>query len=419
LPRELLCGTTGSQTSGHSQFCANAIVPRAGALHLHRTVGFHPPVAHPLVLVSGLFPPLRGGLADHTRWLATHLAARHPLTLITATGAKPRPDCGEVRNVIADWHSAPALRGELSRAPAGAPVLWQYVPHMYGRGGVNFTLYRLIRELNRSGRRQLVIAHEVMAPLYLRPHWFFYGLCHRWAWRHIRRSVEAIGISTEGWLERRREQWRDAADKFFVVPSPSNFPVIPTPPDHRITWRSGLNLPADMPVIAYFGTLSASKQLGWVLDAWRHASRPDRPVALAVIGAAPPLELPPELQKWYRPLGYLDEAAVSHALQAVDVLALPFDDGVAERRTTITAGLAHGTPIVTTTGSSTGTTLRRADFFVASPVEDPAAFATNVERVLADPAEQMRLRTVGRAAYHREFSWDVVVRRIEQRLHVS
>lgn len=372
-------------------------------------------MSRPVTIISPLLPPLRGGLADHTRRLAEGFSRHHPTGVVSSREAAPLPGV-EVRNVISDWHDGGTLEAELLKTPSDGVFIWQYVPHMYGRGGVNFAISSLITRLKAAGRRQIVIGHEIKAPLYWRPHWFFYGVCHRVYWRRIRRAADAIGISTEAWLQRWRADWSDSRAEFFVVPSPSNFPVVEIPPDHSTRWRAGHNLSPDTRVIAYFGTLSAAKQLDWVLEAWRSANRAGMKTALAVIGASPELQLEPELKPLYRPLGYLDEPSVSEALQAVNLLALPFVDGASERRTTITAGLAHGTPILTTIGPSTGTTLRGANFLKAVRSETPSAFAEAATGLLGNASELNRLGIAAREAYRRDYSWDVVIDRLRKHI---
>jgi len=390
-------------------------LPGIWGLLRQRRFRFHRAVPGPLVIVSPLLPPLRGGLADHTRRLAETLAAHLPVHVLTSAGAAKNP-AFEVVDQVTDWHDRRALESALGHFPQDSVFLWQYVPHMYGRGGVNFAIAPLISRLHCQGRRQVLIAHEIKAPLHWKPHWMFYALCHRLAWRQIRRAVPAIGISSEGWLESGRVGRNDPTTDFFVLPSPSNFPVVPVPDRHPDQWRAELGLAPDTAVVGYFGTLGAGKQPDWIFDTWRAANRSGIRTALAVIGGKPTVPVTPEEQALYRPLGYLDEPAVSRALQALDLLLLPFEDGVAERRTTITAGLAHGVPILTTLGSSTGSTLRAARFFAAASATDPQAFQAEAVRLLRDPAARARLSAAAVDAYARDFSWDVVARRLLARI---
>src|SRR4029077_3814882 len=57
-------------------------------------------------------------------------------------------------------------------------------------------------------------------------------------------------------------------------------------------------------------------------------------------------------------LGYVGSADVSTALQACDVAALLYREGVSERNTTLQAALEHGLPVVTTDGPATADSLR-------------------------------------------------------------
>jgi glycosyltransferase involved in cell wall biosynthesis len=361
-------------------------------------------------------PPAPGGLGDHTSNLAATLAQHREVQVLTSSGAAPDPRF-EVRAVVADWHDAASVEAAVAACSPGAALLWQYVPHMYGRGGVNRAVPTLVERFRRQGRRQVLIAHEIMAPLHWKPHWLAYALWHRWAWKRIRRSVDAVGVSTEGWIRHWSSHWADVpGGDVFLLPSPSNFPVVPVPQDHRARWKSELGLPPETTVLAYFGTLNAAKQPDWVFAAWRAARGAGIPTALAVIGGKPSPVLSPEEKPFYRPLGFLDAASVSRALQAVDLLLLPFSDGVAERRTTITAGLAHGTPILTTVGPSTGATLRAARFLRAVDAADPRAFQQEAVRLLASAPERLGISHLATEAYRDAYSWDVVASRLLARL---
>ena len=363
----------------------------------------------PLLIVSPHFPPLRGGLADHTERLASELSARCEVSVLTSTGAGARQKFS-VHARVDDWQNATELLAAVQNISPDGAVLWQYVPHMYGRGGVNLALPRVMAILSQQRRRQFVIAHEIAAPFAFWPQRFWYALAHRWQWRHILRHAGAIGISTEAWLDewsRRAPQFRD---KFCLLPSPSSIPVVPVAGDHAAQWRHAQGLPANARILAYFGTISGAKQFDWVWSAWQQAQTSDVAVALVVIGDVPTPEVPMELKTLFKPFGYLLPPEVSSALQAVDVLALPFIDGVSERRTSFMAGLSHGCAIVTTLGSNTGAALRRAPCFEAESAGEPARFAARVVKLLQDGSRRRELRRFGRAAYDADFDWPKVVR---------
>ena len=374
-------------------------------------------MARPVIVISDLLPPKRGGLADHTHRLANELAEFGPVTVLTSPGSEESSGKFLVRASIGNWSDLDWIMAELREFPDDSVLLWQYVPHMYGRGGVNRQLPRFWRDLRRIGQRQVFLAHEIMADLlvpdlFRRPANFWYALNHRRQWKAILANADAVPISTGRWVEEWSARRPDVAKKFSLLASPTSIEPVPVPPDHAAAWRKQHRLPTNARIITYFGTLSAAKQLPWVIEAWRAAHTPSNPVALALIGGAPTLRLPDELQKHYRPLGYLPAEDASRALHAADLLALPFVDGISERRTTLMAGLAHGLPVATTNGHNTGAALRRADFLALTNANDEGAFIRSVVDLIRDEARRTRMGAAGRTACAREYSWPVTISRL-------
>ncbi len=374
-------------------------------------------MARPVIIISDLLPPKRGGLADHTHRLANELAAFGPVTVLTSPGSEESSGAFQVRASIGNWSDLDWIMAELREFPDDSVLLWQYVPHMYGRGGVNRQLPRFWRDLKGIGQRQVFIAHEIMADLvpldlFRRPPNFWYALNHRRQWKAILSVADAIPISTGRWVEEWSARRPAVAKKFSLLPSPTSIEPVSVPPDHAATWRAQNRLPANTKIIAYFGTLSAAKQLPWVIEGWRAAHTPSNPVALALIGGAPALRLPAELLKFYRPLGYLPADDASRALHAADLLTLPFVDGISERRTTLMAGLAHGLPVATTNGHNTGAALRRADFLALSNANDEGAYIRSVVDLIRDDARLTRMGAAGKVACAKEYSWPVVISRL-------
>ena len=365
-----------------------------------------------VLIISPDFPPARGGVADHTRRLAQELAARGPVAVLTSTAnqsSQPFP----VHAAISDWSDPDTLERAIATRAANKTLLWQYVPHMYGRGGVNAAIGKIMRRLHRHAPGQLVIAHEIAAPFSPLPHRFWYALNHRRQWRQILATAGAVGISSEAWLEEWTRREPQHAAKLFLLPSPATIPVVPVPTTHACDWRAAQQLPTDCRVLAYFGTLGANKQFDWVFAAWEHAQNAGRPVALALAGGDAAITVPAALRPLFRPLGYLPADEVSRLLQAADVLALPFIDGVSERRTSFMAGLSHGCAVATTLGHNTGSILRRADFFAATEATDEPGFIATVHSLLTDDARRARLAAAGRAAFQARYDWPRVIEYLE------
>ncbi|HVY72417.1 MAG TPA: glycosyltransferase, partial [Verrucomicrobiae bacterium] len=359
----------------------------------------------PLLIVSPEFPPRRGGVADHTANLAAGLGERFKVKVLTSAGDQ-LPGNGEYQvlpliTTWSSWVSETLLNTTITRLASGVPVLWQYVPHMYGKGGVNPAIPRVMRKLRAAGTRQLVIAHEIAAPLSPWPHRLRYALAHRRQWRGILEAIDAVGISTEAWLREWAAQKPARAAKLFLSPSPASIPVTPVAAGHPQAWREANGLPATARVLAYFGTISGNRRVEWLFNAWRRAQSPEAPGALVFLGDEPVTPPVSGLESLYRPLGFLPAAQVSQALQAADLLALPFTDGVSERRTTFMAGLSHGLPVLTTLGHNTGLALRQADFFRAVDCADGDNFAHAALELLRDDSLRLRLGAAGRQAYER------------------
>ena len=362
-------------------------------------------------------PPMRGGVSDHSWHLAKHLAAAgHDLTVVSSRDTYTKQPFKSLA-AINDWDDFGQLLIVLNEdVPPNAVLLWQYVPHMYGRGGVNKVLPKIWSAFRKEGRDQVILAHEVMAPWGRRPNHWFYAWHHRKQWKSAVREANLVPISTERWLEDWAPSNRHLKEKGFVLPSPSSIEPVPVGPDHKRAWRVEKGLDPDTKILAWFGTVSAAKQLEWVLDAWETANRLGVNTSFCVIGGTPSLPIPGQLRGRYRALGHMPADEVSLALSAADLAALPFVDGVSERRTTMMAALAHGLPVVGTTGSNTGSTLRAAQFMALSPANVEKPFVQNVVNLLYNDADRAALAAAGARAYAEGYAWPVTVEKLRSQM---
>jgi glycosyltransferase involved in cell wall biosynthesis len=137
---------------------------------------------------------------------------------------------------------------------------------------------------------------------------------------------------------------------------------------------------------------------------------------LIVIGDRLEVETSGDERRFLSIHSFLPSGDVSRAMQAADVLALPFIDGASERRGSFMAGLSHGLPVVTTIGPGTGPTLRKSDSFAAVPCDRPDLFTAKVVELLGDAAHRAGLGERGRTLYERSYNWPTVISRLEELL---
>lgn len=313
-----------------------------------------------------------------------------------------------VRAVVRDWRDANEVMARLNAISEQAVVVWQYVPHMYGRGGVTRALPRVMAKLCRKGRRQVLLAHEIAADLSVHPARLWYALNHRWQWRRLVESADAVAISCSPWVEQWKERMPTLASKFFALPSPSNVEPRAVHADHRAAWRRSQGLPELGRILTYFGSLNPTKRFDWVVEAWERADEVLGDVALVAIGDLPNVVPNPRRAARFKGLGRLDPGSLSAAMHATDVLALPFLDGASERRSTLMCGLAHSLAVCSTVGHNTSEALVRAKYLALTPAMDRERFVSSVSRLLADGAERARLGVEAGRAYRSNFSWPVI-----------
>jgi glycosyltransferase involved in cell wall biosynthesis len=368
-------------------------------------------VQRPIVLLSPLLPPMKGGLADHSWYLAKNLSKGNPVAVLSSRDVytdAPFP----IRATIHDWEDPGELALELGALPSDAILMWQYVPHMYGRGGVNRKLAELWRYMRQEGRKQVMIAHEIAAPWGRWPNQWWYAWNHRKQWRAILELADLVPISTEAWTLDWQRRAPGAARKMLTLPSPTSIERVTVDAGHRAEWRAQQGLPADAKVLLWWGTVSGAKQLMWVVDAWETACARLGPVVLCIVGGNPAVSLPGSMRPWSRILGYLKSSEVSRCLHAADVVALPFVDGVSERRTTLMAALDHGVAVAGTWGHNTGPTLKKGGFVSLSPAAEGEAFIENVVNLLRDDGERARVARAGKEWHDAHYGWPVVTEQL-------
>lgn len=343
------------------------------------------PVAAPLTwaILTGEYPPQRGGVADYTRLLAHSLAAQGDQVHVWA------PDCpgaGSESGIQVHrlpGHYGPKALAQLSRdlkeLPDSARLLVQYVPHAYGYKAMNvpFALWLAARK-----QPLWVMYHEVAYPIRrgqpLKHNAL--GLVTRGMASAVARKAERIFISIPGW----ENLLPKSAPKIWL-PVPSNIPTTANP--QRVQQIRERYAPQGELLIGHFGTYGA--ELSQVL----HELLPgilerDSRRKLLLLGHGSDRfrqELNASGDRVHSTGALPGEELAAH-LSACDLMIQPYPDGVSTRRGSMMAALALGLPIVTTQGPLTEPIWTEAR---------AAAFLPQLEELLASP--QLR-REIGHNA---------------------
>jgi len=422
------------------------------------------------------YPPTRSGLADHTWLLAHHLRQERCGEVVVITShlageaGCERTDGLKVLRIVNHWGTK-GIR-PLAKRIRGESLDWlivQYVPHLYGRGGINLALPLLLLWLRLRGRRILLIIHELYVdfpPLlnrcdpeargkrqeaggrrheifslltsgfsFLEGRGFSCGkqmvgaLVQRVMLRLLLLAARRAGVSTERWTKRLwisdfgfwgwvQVKIRNHPSgflkqtRFFHLPSPSA--IDPVTAD-REQVRASLGIEADEIALCFFGNFHPSKMRHRLIASLKALLSRGRRATLLVIG--------PEYEKLIRGVdeklrsriittGYVDRESVSRYLQASDIFLLPTTDGVSTRRTSLMAALSHALPVVATDGSLTDEILRTSGALLLSPVEDADGFIANVLALADDADGRRQLGERGRKLYDENFAWPIVIGRI-------
>ncbi len=398
-----------------------------------------------VLMITGEYPAMQGGVGDYTRQLSQALGARrvdvHVLTDVNAGGDHLRRPAGAYEPTVHPlvdqggwqwWSLTTALCDELQ--PDVVHI--QYQSAAYGlHGAINLLSWRL--RLLRNRPRIVTTFHDLRFP-------YLFPKAGPLRWRAVltlaRRSDACVITNPVDWLRLSRA---GLASLMFPIPIGSNISCQPPPgyerPQQRAQWGAG----PDTWLLAYFGFMNAGKGGDTLIRALAELARRGRPVRLLMVGGQVGASDPTnraylaQIEQLIDELGVRDRVAwtgfvsseeVSAHLLAADCAVLPYREGASLRHGSLMAALAHGLPIVSTRPSDD---VREAaglfpmlhngkSALLVAP-DDPVAVANAVERLLNDNALRLRLAQAA-LDLAREFTWDAIAERhieIYQRLGLS
>ena len=400
-----------------------------------------------IVLISGEFPPMQGGVGDFTNELGQALAELGvEVSVIASVKGLGTRDKGlgalSLFPVIKRWDWA-CWRDIIRLLDQIRPdiVNIQYQAAAYGmHPAINFLPLRL-RTSTGTRPRTVITFHDLKMP-YLFPkagplRWWVNLALARWSDAVIVTNAEDFArLSTYSFIR-----------SLSLIPIGSNISPQPPADYDREAWRARWGVRPNDLLLSYFGFLNESKggetlvralarlvQRGYDAQSpstlhppTSNIQHPTSNIQLMMVGGKVGSSdstnvaylkrvegLIEELGLRDRVLwtGYTPQPEVSANLLASDICVLPYRDGASFRRGSFMAAIAHGLPIVSTRPRVDVPELRHGENILLVPPDAPVALAEAIARLAEDPKLRRRL-SEGAVRLAQNFTWEKIAEKTE------
>ena len=372
-------------------------------------------------IISGEYPPAAGGVSDYSRHVAAGLAAAGDEVHVwcpAANGTAAADVRGvHVHGIAGSWGAADRNRidAAMDEMPGPKHLLVQWVPHAFAARSMNVGFCRWMRRRAGSGDVLDVMVHEPglgFGEGTLRHN--AAAAVHRLMLALLLSRARRVWIAIPAWAEVLRPWALGRRDLTFDwLPVPSNIPV-QSLNGQVASRRAELLDGSDGIILGHFSTYPSSTReaLRELLPPLLSAA-PDLHVQLLGHGADRALtELKMALgihRARVHVAPDLTATQLSRDLQSCDILVQPYADGVSSRRGTLMAALAHGVPVVTTTGALSEPFWKDSGSVVSLPGGDLPGLARTILELSRQPERRSQVASAAKATYDSRFSLERLI----------
>jgi glycosyltransferase involved in cell wall biosynthesis len=225
-------------------------------------------------------------------------------------------------------------------------------------------------------------------------------------------AASRVWITIPGWESQLRRYALGRALEFTWLPVASNIPVVDNPDSMRAIRARYVNGAGTL--VGHFGTCDRhTTEL--LLRCVPELMQNGRPQAMLLLGRgseqirADLIHRQPALADRVHATGELRAADLSLHISACDLMLQPYIDGVSSRRTSTMVALAHGVPIVTTSGRLTEPLWAKSEAVAMAPVEDLSSLVERAARLLPDAAARQRMSAAALSLYSQRFDVERII----------
>jgi glycosyltransferase involved in cell wall biosynthesis len=295
--------------------------------------------------------------------------------------------------------------------------LVQWVPHAFGWRSLNlpFCIWLWLRKVIHQDRVEIMVHEPFLA---WAGSWAqrLAALVHRVMTILLLQSAGRVWLSTSSWEPLWRPYALGRKVPFCSLPVPANIPVVAD--SVRVNEVRARLAPRGF-LLGHFGTYS--RLVVDLLDpVVVQLLRDVASLSVVLIGRGGETyrqalaKRHPDLAERVVATGALRDAALSFHLQACDLLLQPYPDGVSTRRGSLMAALAHGRPVVSTSGLLTEPFWADCNSVALAPVTIPSRLSELTVRLVGDATERNRLAEAGLHLYRERFALEHTVAALRQ-----
>ena len=372
-----------------------------------------------VLMISGEYPPMEGGVAEFTAIVSEKLHARgaqvHVLTSHAAQDAR-EAESAQVHAVMDDWGFGPLVRKmrELIADVRPDVVNIQYQTAAYGMHPAINLLPRFFPQIP-----VVVTFHDLRVP-YLLPK---AGPLRRWVNLDLARSADAVIVTN---AQDRAELAQVAGiRRLEAIPIGSNISYHLPEGYDRAVWRGQWGVSQRMILLSFFGFLNDTKGAIELIEAVKVLRDDGMDVSLMMIGGAVSSSNASNQPYYDRVMstitdlgladdifwtGYSPSHEVSAAFRSSDICVLPFADGASFRRGSLMAALTHGVAIISTYPEVPVPEIVDRENMYLVPPADVAALVRAIRSLAMDAGLREKLGS-GASELSRLFDWDGIADR--------
>ncbi len=375
-------------------------------------------------LITGEYPPLRGGVGDYTARLRQALEGVGVNTAVVTSKAAAASSEPQTWAVMERWGFGSWRT--LARLLDSSQAQIAHLQYQTGAFGLHPAVNLLPLWLRRRWPQGSFITtfHDLRVP-YLFPK---AGPLRPYVNRLLLRHSQAAILTTEEYLAQ-AQAWARPDQALRLIPIGSN--LTPAEAGDPRPIRAALGAKEEEFLLGFFGFLTPEKGLEELFAALSQLLQRGHRVRLAMIGGLAADTTLRQAQgttviDYHRQVmamaaglglaeaicwtGFLEEAAASAHIAACDGLALPFTTGASFRHGSLMAALAHGRPLVTTDPrhrAASGPRLEDGENCLLAPPRDTSALADAIERLIVSPDLRHSLAQ-GAARLAQSFTWEAI-----------